>query len=460
MPDQLPTTKLGKVNLLLRFFVAMTYPKPQTDVEKDFPQTSFNQPPPQRHWIWLLLAVLLIGGGLAGVWRLLTPNQSSPTTANSQPLGIKVKVSTTQIGTIKESSEFIAKLGLRSSVELKSKFPGQVTKIFVKSGDAVTTGAPIIEIQSKQEPAKISSSNTASQMALAQLENARTTLKLLQADRLSQVTELRLNQEDYEKYSNLADNGAVSRQTKDQYAYKLATAKAKLGAIDSKIQTQRTAISHQEKILTQAKANIKEQPVLHYYKITTPFIGIVANVPIKIGDVVNPNTKLATINENGLLEVNIAVPLEQVSQLRQGLPVEIINSQGKIIGNSQLSFISSKSSNGNPPSILVKAVHKNAQGELRPNQLVKARIIWNRRPGVLIPKTAVSSSAGKSFVYIAQTEKFPQGVSQFVARQKLVKLGNRIGNNQQVITGLEPNQKVIVSDLLNLKDGAPIIPEI
>jgi multidrug efflux pump subunit AcrA (membrane-fusion protein) len=38
-------------------------------------------------------------------------------------------------------------------------------------------------------------------------------------------------------------------------------------------------------------------------------------------------------------------------------------------------------------------------------------------------------------------------------------LGEIKGNNYQVIEGLKPGEKIIVSGLLNLTDGAPIIPQ-
>jgi multidrug efflux pump subunit AcrA (membrane-fusion protein) len=72
----------------------------------------------------------------------------------------------------------------------------------------------------------------------------------------------------------------------------------------------------------------------------------------------------------------------------------------------------------------------------------------------------VSRLAGETFVYVAQTKaQSPQGQPQLIARQKSVKLGEIKGNNYQVIEGIKPGEKIVVSGILNLKDGAPIIPE-
>ncbi|BAY27011.1 secretion protein HlyD [Calothrix sp. NIES-2100] len=436
----------------------MTSPEHQTDFEERLPESSFEQPPQQRRWLWLLLAaLLLLGGGAAVVWRLVTPHQAAaPTNA---PSGVRVKLAPVETGTIEESSDFIANLESRRSVRLQPRIEGQVTQIFVRSGDTVAEGTPIIQVDPRQQQATVSGLNAGAEGAKAQLQNALATLKSLQADRLSNVADVQLNQQDYDRYTTLASQGAVSRQTKDQYANRLAIAKSQLSAIDSKIQAQQATISQAEKALQQADANTKQQVVeLQYYKIAAPFAGTVGDIPVKVGDFVNTSTQLATITQNQPLEVNISVPLERGTQLRKGLPVEIMDGQGLSLGTSRVFFISPNVGNGTQ-AIQIKALLSNPQGKLRADQLVRARVIWNRKQGVLIPTTAVSRVAGETFAYVAQTENSPQGTPQLVARQKRVKLGNIQGNNYQVLEGLQPEEKIIVSGLLNLRDGVPVIPE-
>jgi RND family efflux transporter MFP subunit len=437
----------------------MKSPEPQTEFGDEFPQPLLDKFPQPRRRLWLLLtALVLIGGGAILAWRLLTPRNSVP--VNAQPPAVKVKLAAVETGTIEENSEFIGKLESRRSVELKPRIQGQVSQIFVKSGDEVTTGSAIIQIDSRQQEAAVNSMNAAGQATVAQLANARATLKSLEADRLSNLSDVQLNQQDYKRYSDLSDQGAVSRQVKEQYENRLASAKANLGAIDAKIQAQKATISQVERSLQQADANSREQQVqLQYYKITAPFSGTVGNIPVKLGDFVSNTTPLVTITQNRPLEVNISVPLERGTQLRKGLPVEIINAKGEAIGNSEVSFISPSISNDNTQSILVKAIYNNSEGKLRADQLVKTKVIWSQRSGVLIPATAVSRVAGETFAFVPQTAKSPQGVSQLVAKQKPVKLGNIKGNNYQVIEGLQPEEKIIVSGLLNLRDGLPISPE-
>ncbi|MEH2424688.1 MAG: efflux RND transporter periplasmic adaptor subunit [Nostoc sp.] len=437
----------------------MTPPEPQTDFGDKPPENSFEPPSGKRRWLWLFLpALLLLGGGTSVVWRLLTPQNSAPSTANVQPLGVRVKISTVQSGIIEESSDFIASLKSQRSVTLQPRIQGRVTQIFVKSGDPVAAGTAILQVDSTPQGA-IALSNPVPQAFLVQLENARATLKFLEAQRPSYVANVRLYQQNYEKFVNLAEEGAVSRQTSNQFADRLATAKTSLDAIDSRIQAQRTTILQAEKSLQQGNVNTQNQQVqIQSDKITSPFSGTVGNMPMKVGDLVNTSTQLVNITQNRPLEVNISVPLQQGPQLHKGMPVEVMNAQGQKLGRSRVFFIAPNASN-QTQGILIKALFNNPNGQLRADQLVRARVFWNQRPGVLIPTTAMTRIAGDTFVYVVETEKSPQGVSQQVARQRRVKLGEIKGNNYQVIEGLQPEDQVIISGLLNLRDGVAIVPE-
>ncbi|MHC5598088.1 MAG: efflux RND transporter periplasmic adaptor subunit [Nostoc sp.] len=435
----------------------MKSPEPQTDFGDKPPQNSFEPPSGKRRWLWLFLpALLLLGGGTYLVWRLLTPKNSAPSPAIAQPQGVRVKISTVQSGIIEESSDFIASLKSQRSVTLQPRIQGQVTQILVKSGDSVPAGAAILQVD-RTPQAAIALNNTVPQVFLMQLANARATLKSLEAERPSYVANVQLYQQNYEKFVSLAQQGAVSRQTSNQIADRLATAKTSLDAIDSRIQTQRATILQAEKSLQQANVNTQtQQPQSD--KITAPFSGTVGNIVVKVGDLVNTSTQLVNITQNRPLEVNISVPLQQGTQLRKGMPLEVMNTQGQKLGRSRIFFIAPNGSN-ETQTILIKALFDNPNGQLHPDQLVRARVFWNQRPGVLIPTTAMTRIAGDTFVYVAETEISPQGISQQVARQRRVKLGEIKNNNYQVIEGLQPEDKVIISGLLNIRDGVAIVPE-
>ncbi|ALF55027.1 hemolysin D [Nostoc piscinale CENA21] len=436
----------------------MTSPEPQIDFDKELTEPSS---PPQKNWRWwrlLLALILIVGGGIAIAWRLLTPVQPTKP-IHAQTPGVRAKIAPVQLGTIEESADYIATLESRRSINLLPRIPGQVTQIFVKPGETVAIGTPIIQIDYKaQQPSNLGN-NGATQATAALLESARATLRALELERISKLGEVQSNQLDYAKSANLADQGAISRQAKDLAANRLATAKANLDAVNSRIQAQKTSILQAETALQQANANNRQPPAqLQYDKITAPFAGTVGDISVKAGDFVTTSSRLMTVAETRPLEVALTLPLERGPKLRKGMPVEILNTQGQVLGTSRV-FLIVPNVNTEQPSILIKALFNNTQGQFRAGQLVRTRVIWNQRSGVLIPTTAVTRVAGETFVYVAQQQTTPQGISQLVAQQRRVKLGNIKNNYYQVLAGLQPEDKIIISGLLNIRDGVPIVPE-
>ena len=113
--------------------------------------------------------------------------------------------------------------------------------------------------------------------------------------------------------------------------------------------------------------------------------------------------------------------------------------------------------NSNTNTVLVKALFDNQQGKMQSGQFAKARINWNQHSGLLIPSTAVFRIAGEAFVYVAEKFNSTAASSQLVAKQKQVKLGKIVDNKYQVIEGLQPGEKVVVSKLLNIKNGDALV---
>jgi hypothetical protein len=67
----------------------MSLPEPQTDIKDISPS-----PPKSNRWLRLVLAALLLIGGVSGIaWKLLNPEKPNPAVANAPPPGVKVKLS-------------------------------------------------------------------------------------------------------------------------------------------------------------------------------------------------------------------------------------------------------------------------------------------------------------------------------------------------------------------------------
>ena len=132
---------------------------------------------------------------------------------------------------------------------------------------------------------------------------------------------------------------------------------------------------------------------LHYYKVVAPWSGIVGDIPVRVGDRVTTTTQLTTVDQPGSLEVYVYVPIEHSSQLKMNLPVQVLDSEGKVLADSRVSFISPQVDN-TTQTVLVKARIANSNDALRQSQFIRARVVWGTHKNPEVPILAVSRLGG------------------------------------------------------------------
>lgn len=367
---------------------------------------------------------------------------------------VPVPIAAVDSGTVTDSSDYVANLQSRQSVTLQPRVDGYVQEIFVKAGDRVEAGAPILRIDPAKQQAAFQQSVAVVASSQADFESAKATLAQLQAAKESTLSSLDFNQKEYKRYSDLVSQGAIAKQKLDEVSNSLRNANAELGKIDAQISAQQASINSAATRIEASRAGAVQQEVqLDFYTVTAPFAGIVGDIPVKVGDNVNNTTQLTTVTQNQVLEIQISVPVENAPRLKIGQPVELLDTQDKPLVKGNIAFISP---NINPQnqSVLVKANFNNGNNQLKANQFVRARLIWSSRSGVLVPTSAISRLGGQDFIFVAESS--PDGKSQ-IANQKPVKLGKITGNKQEVLEGLKPNDKIVTGNILQLRNGAAIM---
>jgi RND family efflux transporter MFP subunit len=193
--------------------------------------------------------------------------------------------------------------------------------------------------------------------------------------------------------------------------------------------------------------------LLRYYTVVAPVAGIVGDIPVRVGFDVSPQTVLTTVDQNATLEVYVQVPVERAAELHNGLPIFILDSEGdQTLGQTVVNFISPRVDD-QTQSVLVKGLVRNEDGALRASQYVRARIVWKTTQGIVIPVTGVLRLNGQFFAFIAE-----EADGKLVARQRAIKVGPIVGNNYPVVDGIKPGERVIVSGVQKLADGAPVQP--
>ena len=172
-----------------------------------------------------------------------------------------------------------------------------------------------------------------------------------------------------------------------------------------------------------------------------------------MGDRVTTTTTLTSVDKPGSLEAYVYIPVERSSQLKMNMPVEIVNGSGEVIADSRISFISPQVDN-TTQTVLIKSRIANNEDRLRNLQFIRARVIWGTHQGPVVPVVAVSRVGGQYFAFVAEDEK-----GKLVARQKAIRIGEMTGNDYVVLDGIKPGDKVIVSGVQFLVDGAAVTPQ-
>jgi RND family efflux transporter MFP subunit len=316
---------------------------------------------------------------------------------------------------IEDSTEYVAMLKSLRSTAIQPQIEGQITDIYVKSGDRVEQGARLLQIDPRRQQAAVSSQ---------------------EAERAAREADVAFARQQKARADELLKAGAISRQEAEQAQTALQTAEAQLQSLEAQVQQQRVQ--------------------LRYFTVTAPTAGIIGDIPVRVGNLVTPQTILTTVDENDALELHVQVPIERAHDLKLGMPVRVLSSDGSdVLATTALNFVSPRVDD-QTQSVLVKALVRNRDGRLRSNQFVRARVIWKTSEGLVLPVTAAVRINGQFFAFVAEDGKGPDGKPTLVAKQRPIKVGPIAGDSYPVLEGLAPGDRVVVSGAQKLADGAPV----
>ena len=325
------------------------------------------------------------------------------------PGGMPVQVLPVKSVTIPDTTEYLSVLKSRHSANINPQVEGQVVRIFVKSGDRVKAGQALLQIDPMKQQATVSSQ---------------------EASRVAQEANVALAKVSFERSKKLFEAGVIARSEFDTAQSNYDASVAQLKALEEQVNTQRAE--------------------LKYYAVAAPMDGIVGDIPVRMGDRVQVTTLLTTVDEPGALEAYVYVPVDRSHTLRAGLPVKLLDASGTLLANTAITFVSPQV-DSDTQTVLAKAAVPNAKASLRVSQQVRAVVTWGQRQGATIPFLSINRINGQFFAFVAVNEG--KGT---VARQKLIKIGDNVGNDVEVLDGIKPGDHLIVSGTQFLQDGVPV----
>lgn len=371
---------------------------------------------------------------------------------------MRVDRETLRIGTVVRG-EFEIKVSGNGTLEpvnvesLASRVAGRVTQIHLKPGAQIEKGEPLVSLSS---PTLI----TALEDARAALTGGRARLTARQGELEAQLLDLRaavLSAEFASQSSNLelwAETKLMalpsSPITEVQYKRTqleatqrqetLAIERERMTLTRENVQAQLAAeqaqVSQLEKALDQASTNVEA------LTLRAGMSGIVQSLPLEIGQQVNAGSQVARIANQQKLYAELEIPATQASELAAGQAVEVDTRNGVVAGT--VSRVD--------PSVINGTVVVDVS---LPNKLPRGSRPALRVDGIIyITRLDNTLSVGKpSYVKEdSRTQLFRLDTQGRYAERIAVKLGKASVNRIQVVDGLEPGDRIILSDSRDWQD--------
>ena len=306
---------------------------------------------------------------------------------------IAVSVEPAMVASVRDSISVVALVDAWRDVDLHAETSGIVRQVRVEVGQRLKAGETLFNVDDE--------------VATSSLRKARVNRELARRD--------------FERYERLHKEGAVSASSFEAARLKLADAEAELVAARRR---------------------------LYDTAIKTPFAGVVTSRLVEVGDLVQPGAKVANMVDLSKLRIRSSIPEKQVSLIAEGMPVRVTTDvwPGKVFEAKVLS-VSAKSSRDH--TYAVESVMKNpSKTPFRAGMFARtAFVVRQSRKALLIPRQALVGSSSDAAVFVVR-----DGEAQLT---KLV-AGTEYGTRIEVLRGLAPGDKVMVSGQSDLDDGSPV----
>jgi membrane fusion protein, multidrug efflux system len=277
-------------------------------------------------------------------------------------------------------------------VMIVSELTRKVVKVNVKEGTKVKQGALLFRLDDAD--------------LLAQLE------RLRQQEKLALLNEQRLK--------DLILHEAIAQQDYDEVSTSLKVLQAQISEL---------------------------QVTIDKTRITAPFDGQIGMINTHVGAVVSVNTVLTDIEDNSVVKIEFSVPEKYTNIIHVGSqPTFTTPSVERELKTTVVAKAASLSTDTR--TLLVRGITPNPQGKLLPGQSARIKLSLSSSSDALaVSSQALIPSPGGYAVFISKNNK---------AEVHAVEIGQRSTGSVQIMSGLNPGDTVITSNLLRLSPGAPL----
>ncbi|MBT8322348.1 MAG: efflux RND transporter periplasmic adaptor subunit [Eudoraea sp.] len=295
------------------------------------------------------------------------------------------------------------------SANISTRIMGFVQRLRVKPGDKVRKGTVLIEINNADIAAKraqIRANILAAEAAFANVEK------------------------DYGRYKALFEAQSASQKEMDDISAQYQMAKAKLEAA------------------RQMEQEVEAQ--MNYVRIKSPFNGVVTNTFVKEGDLANPGMPLLEVESPDQFQVVAMVPESDISKITQDMAVNVHLKTLDQWLSGKVSEVSSSSKNTGG-QYLVKVILEDTPQPVKSGMYATVGFQIEgagQKDALLIPSDILVNRGQLTGVYTVS--------AQDKALLRWIRLGRAVGDSVTVLSGLNAEDRVIISAEGKLYNGAKI----
>jgi membrane fusion protein (multidrug efflux system) len=315
------------------------------------------------------------------------------------------------------SAEAVAQTEGAKEVEIRPRVGGILLKKLFEEGATIQAGQAMFLID--PVPFQIALSNAKAQLA-------------------QQRARVEQTQREAQRLQGLLATQSVSQREADNAASDNSLARA--------------AVAQYEASVREAELN------LSYTTVTSPLSGVAGRFEFSEGALVSPNSSLlTTVSQITPIWVRFSLSDNEFAALGGRLTqanvkeVKLILPNGKEYAKKGKLNFAASSIDPQLGTQQLRAAFENNDKSLLPGQFVRIRVTTGQQDGVfVVPQTAVLTNDLGKFVYVANEKN--------EATVKQIAVGNWVGQDWVVLSGLNLGDKVIVDNIIKLRPGAPISP--
>jgi RND family efflux transporter MFP subunit len=385
--------------------------------------------PGASRWVkWLALLVTVAGAGL-GAWLWFT---------RERPVEVEVATVTeraagTQASVLNASGYVTA----RRRATVSSKVTGKLIEVNVEEGMAVREG---------QVLARLDDSTLRASLALAEAQ-------LAAARRSVPETEVRLDEArtTLRRQQQLHKEGLATPAELDQ-------AEAEVNSLQARLESTR------EQINVAASQVALERAALDDMVIRAPFSGVAISKDAQPGEMVSPvsagggftRTGISTIVDMKSLEIEVDVNESYINRVTPRQPVTAVLDAYPDWSIPAKVITTVPTADRQKATVLVRIGFDSLDPRILPDMGIKVTFLREgdpaqaalAQPVTLVPKGAVRSENGSSYVFV---------VRENTVERRAVQMGGNDGDRLEVKAGLRGGDRVVISPPADLAEGAEII---